>query len=54
MIHVPPIEDQNAFSKISDQYMRQRNLMHESERQAEQLFQSLLHKAFEGDKLSRY
>lgn len=47
IIPVPPLHDQALFSEFVRQFEKVLEKIVESERQAEQLFQSLLHQAFE-------
>jgi type I restriction enzyme S subunit len=46
---IPPIALQQEFSKIVQKYERLRAQQREAERQAEHLFQTLLHQAFQGE-----
>lgn len=45
-IYIPPVEDQEKFVNFVARYERLRSIQRESLRQAEHLFQSLLHQAF--------
>jgi type I restriction enzyme S subunit len=47
-IPVPPLALQEKFARIVQQFERLRAQQREAERQAEHLFQTLLHRAFEG------
>jgi type I restriction enzyme S subunit len=49
VIPLPPLPLQQKFAQIVQQYERLRAQQRESARQAEQLFQSLLHGAFKGE-----
>ncbi len=46
---VPPIDVQNRYSMIMSEHNHLQSLQSESERQGEHLFQSLLHRAFQGE-----
>ena len=46
---VPPLPLQTKFTKIGQQFEHLQHQQHESERQAEHLFQTLLHRAFKGE-----
>ncbi len=46
---VPPISLQQKFVKIIEKHLRLQAQQREAERQAEHLFQTLLHKAFQGE-----
>lgn len=46
---VPPIALQQKFARIAQQFERLRAQQREAERQAEHLFQTLLHRAFSGE-----
>jgi type I restriction enzyme S subunit len=48
-IPVPPLALQQKFVQIVQKYERLRTQQREAERQAEHLFQTLLHKAFQGE-----
>jgi restriction endonuclease S subunit len=45
-IIIPPLADQDRFSRLARRYDHIRTQQHEAERQAEGLFQALLEKAF--------
>jgi len=49
MIPVPPLALQEKFARIVQQFERLRAQQREAERQAEHLFQTLLHRAFGGE-----
>jgi hypothetical protein len=48
-IPIPPIDCQHTFIEIIQKYERLHAQQWESERHAEHLFQSLLHRAFRGE-----
>lgn len=48
-LYLPPLPLQREFMKIAKKYIRFLAQQHEAERQAEHLFQTLLHKAFRGE-----
>lgn len=48
-LYLPPLSLQNDFAQIAQKSQRLRNQQIEAERQAEHLFQTLLHKAFQGE-----
>lgn len=48
-IYLPPISLQQKFAKIVKKFERLRAQQREAKRQAEHLFQTLLHQAFEGN-----
>jgi type I restriction enzyme S subunit len=45
-IPVPPLEVQDQFARVAQSYDRLRAQQREAERQAEHLFQALLHRSF--------
>jgi type I restriction enzyme S subunit len=47
-VQVPALERQREFTQLADRYEKFRSLQMESLRQAEHLFQTLLHRAFTG------
>ncbi len=47
-VPLPPLASQQQFARIVQQFERLRAQQREAERQAEQLFQALLHRAFSG------
>jgi type I restriction enzyme S subunit len=47
VVPVPPLPLQQKFSTTAGGFERLRNLQREAERQAEHLFQTLLHRAYE-------
>ncbi len=49
LVHLPPLPLQEKFAQIVQKYERLRTQQREAERQAEHLFQSLLHRAFRGE-----
>lgn len=48
-IYIPPLPLQQQFAHIVQKYQRLRAQQREAERQAEHLFQTLLHRAFQGE-----
>jgi type I restriction enzyme, S subunit len=46
---IPPLREQDSFARITEKYGRLNAQQHEAERQAEQLFQTLLQRAFVGE-----
>jgi type I restriction enzyme S subunit len=49
LVPIPPLQLQTKFTQIAHRYERLRAQQREALRQTENLFQSLLHAAFEGD-----
>jgi type I restriction enzyme S subunit len=49
IVPLPPLSLQEKFSKIAQKFERIQAQQREAERQAEHLFQTLLHKAFQGE-----
>src|SRR5262249_35218293 len=49
IVPLPPPSLQEKFAKIAQQFERIQAQQREAERQAEHLFQTLLHKAFQGE-----
>jgi type I restriction enzyme S subunit len=48
-IYIPPLPLQEKFAQIVQKYERLRTQQREGDRQAEHLFQTLLHRAFRGE-----
>jgi len=46
---LPPLSLQETFAQIVQRYERLRTQQREAERQAEHLFQTVLHRAFRGE-----
>jgi type I restriction enzyme S subunit len=49
LVHLPPLPLQEKFAQIVQKYERLRTQQREADRQAEHLFQTLLHRAFQGE-----
>lgn len=49
LVHLPPLPLQEKFAQIVQRFERLRTQQREAERQAEHLFQTILHRAFRGE-----
>ncbi|GAC1462291.1 MAG: hypothetical protein NVSMB70_08820 [Chamaesiphon sp.] len=52
-IYIPPLPLQEKFAQIVQKYERLRTQQREGDRQAEHLFQTILHRAFQGELFSQ-